>query len=373
MTPLTIERIDTTILDLPLRRAHRFSVTEIDHQPVLLVQLATSDAIVGLGEAVVPGGPWWGGDAIESIQALIDHYLAPSLVGASVGGINAVARLMDRLAPGNWVAKSAIEMALFDALGKALDTPVHQLLGGAVRTSLPVTWALGATDAGPVIEEARGRLDAGLNTSFKLKMGALPADEDVARIQEVADALGPRASVRVDLNGAWDEGTASRLLPQLQSSGIALVEQPLPGWAVEGMARLSQQLTVPIMADESVRTIQDALRVSQLRAGDVISLKVPKSGGLTRTQAVASIVEAAGIPCHGGTSIETSIGTSASLHTYCAVANVTWGCELFGPQLLREEAVTGGPVYRDGHVHVPQAPGLGVELDEAQVKELRRA
>lgn len=372
MRPPTIERIDTTILDLPLRRPHQFSVTTMHRQPVVLVQVATSEGIVGLGEAVVPGGPWWGGDAVESIQALIDNYLSSALVGASAQQVTAANRRMDRIAQGNWVAKAAIEMALLDACGKSLGTPVYQLLGGLVRSSLPVTWALGATEADAVIEEAEAKLAAGLHTSFKLKMGASEPRDDVERVLKVAAALGDRASVRVDINGAWDETTAEQWLPELERGGVDLVEQPIPGWAVEGMARLSARLTIPIMADESVRTVHDALAVARLRAGDVVSLKIPKSGGLTRTQAVAAVADAAGLPCHGGTSIETSIGTSAALHAYCALPGVTWGCELFGPQLLTEEAVTTACTYQDGHIHVRHEPGLGVELDEAQVKELRR-
>lgn len=373
MASPTVERLDTVILDLPLQRAHQFSVTTIDRQAVLLVQLRTSDGIVGLGEATVPGGPWWGGDAVESTKALIDGYLAPALLGWPADRIVGAARRMDRVAHANWVAKAAIETALHDALGKALGVPVYQLLGGLYRESLPVTWALGATEADAVVEEAEAKLDAGLHSSFKLKMGATAPADDVARVLKIAAALAGRASVRVDLNGAWDESTASRWLPELERGGVDLVEQPVPGWATDGMARLCAQLGVPIMADESVRTIHDAFHVSRQRAGDVIALKVPKSGGLTRTQALAAVAEAAGLPCHGGTAIESSIGTTASLHAYCALPAVTWGCELFGPHLLREEVVSSGPTYADGHIHVRHAPGLGVELDDAQVKELRRS
>lgn len=369
----TIERVDTTVLEVPLQRPHQFSVTTMDRQPILLVQVATSDTVVGIGEGVVPGGPWWGGDAIESIQALIDHYLAPAIVGLPADQITAAGARMDRVAHGNWVAKAAIEMALFDAVGKSLNTPVYQLLGGLYRASLPVTWAIGAAPAGAVIDEAEAKMASDGHTSFKLKMGATEPADDVARVLDVASALRSRVSVRVDVNGAWDETAANRWLPELAAGGIDLVEQPIPGWAVEGMARLTQQHGVALMADESVRTIHDALRMAQCRAGDILAVKIPKSGGLTRTQAIASIAEAAGIPCHGGTAIETSIGTSASLHAYCALPSVTWGCELFGPHLLREEVVTAGPVYQDGHIHVRHAPGLGVELDEGQVKELRRS
>jgi len=250
---------------------------------------------------------------------------------------------------------------------------VHALLGGLVRAALPVTWALGAADADEIIAEAASKLEAGQHASFKLKMGSQDPDGDVRRIEKVAAAIADRASLRVDLNAAWDELTATRYLPRLQEAGISLVEQPLPAWDVDGMARLCRLLDVPVMADESLRSEHDALRLAAARSGDIFSLKITKSGGFMVTQHIAAIAYAAGIPCHGGAAIESSIATAAAAHLYCSLPAVTYGSELFGPQLMAGDLVTEPLPYRDGHLHLPGGPGLGVTLDEDQVRRFTRS
>lgn len=372
MTRLRVESVETVIVDLPLVRPHQFSVLTIDTQSFVLVRLRTTDGIEGIGEAVVPGGPWWGGEAVESIKVLIDTYLGPALAGEDLTRIEWVSNKLNRVVAGNPFAKASLEMAAYDAWGKALGVPAYELLGGLYRESVPVTWALGAAEAGAVVEEAEAKLDAGLHTSFKFKMGNLEPEPDVARVRAIADALASRASVRVDLNGAWDELIATRMLPELEAGGVDLVEQPVPAWNVDALARLAAALRIPVMADESLRTAHDALTLAQRGAADVFAVKLPKSGGFTTARKVAAVADAAGIPCHGGTTIESAIGTAANLHLDCASAGVTAGSELFGPLLMADDVVAEPLTYKDGHLHVPHLPGLGVQLDEKKLTRRRR-
>ncbi|MQA82833.1 MAG: chloromuconate cycloisomerase [Streptosporangiales bacterium] len=372
MSAARVESVSTTVVDLPLRRRHRFSVTEIDQQSLVLVRVRTADGAEGFGEAVAPGGPWWGGESVETMRAIIDGYLAPLVVGRDVADVQAVRAQMDRQVNENRFAKAGLETALYDAWGRTLGVPVHALLGGLVRDSLPVTWALGASDADDIIGEATAKLEAGEHHSFKLKMGSQDPAADIGRIEKVAAALASRASLRVDLNASWDELTATRYLPRLQEAGIELVEQPLPAWDTDGMARLAGRLDMPVMADESVRSEHDAFRLARIRAADIFSLKVTKSGGFTVTARIAAVAAAAGIPCHGGTSIESSIGTVAALHSYCTLPAVTFGSELFGPLLTADDLLTEPLTYRDGHLHVPEGPGLGVSVDEDSVRHFSR-
>ncbi len=372
MTRLTVESVDTAIIDLPLRRQHRFSSLTIDHQSYVLVRVRTAEGVEGIGEAVVPGGPWWGGESVEGIKVAIDTYLGPCLTGRDATQVESLRREMDRLVHGNPFAKASLEMALFDAWGKALGVPLYDLFGGLYRETIPVTWALGADDAKVVIDEIEGKLDAELHASFKLKMGAQEPARDAARVLDVTRALAERTSLRVDLNCAWDELTSTRWLPELAAGGIELVEQPVPGWNVDALARLSALLQIPIMADESVWSPHDAFRLARAAAADIFALKIPKSGGLTMVRRIADIAAAAGISCHGGTTIESSIGTAASAQLYGALPEVTEGCELFGPLLLADDLVADGLDYRDGQLHVPDGPGIGITLDEDKVRHYTR-
>jgi muconate cycloisomerase len=374
MTPAgpRVETVRTTLADLPLHRPHRFRDSTMDAQGVLLVRVATGDGVVGVGEGVVPGGPWWGGESVETMQVVVDRYLAPLAVGADLGRLPELRSRMDRLVAANPFAKSALETAMWDAWARTLGLPLHALLGGRCRDSLPVTWAIGAADPDVVVDEALARIESGGHTSIKLKMGALEPAADTARIEKIASSLAQVTSVRVDLNGAWDELTATRLLPRLEEAGIDLVEQPTPAWDVEALARLCALLRVPVMADESLRSDHDALNLAARRAADVFSLKIGKSGGYLATQRIAAVAQAAGIPCHGGTGIESSLGTLAGAHLLATLPAVTWGSELFGPLLMTDGLLAEPLDYRDGALHLPDGPGLGIELDEDRVARYAR-
>jgi muconate cycloisomerase len=372
VTPVVVESVATTLVDLPLRRPHRFRDTSMDAQAVLLVRVRTRDGVVGAGEGVVPGGPWWGGESVETMQVIVERYLTPLVVGEDLARLPALRARMDRMVAANPFAKCALETAMWDAWARTLGLPLHTLLGGRCRDSLPVTWAIGAADPDLVVEEAMARVESGRHASIKLKMGALPPEADTARVEKVASSLAQVTSVRVDLNGAWDELTATRLLPRLEQAGIDLVEQPTPAWDVDALARLSALLAVPVMADESLRSDHDALTLAARRAADVFSLKIGKSGGFLATQRIAAVAAAAGIPCHGGTGIESSLGTLAGAHLLTTLPAVTYGSELFGPLLMTDGLLAEPLEYRDGALHLPDGPGLGIDLDEDRVARYTR-
>ncbi|MEV4150503.1 muconate/chloromuconate family cycloisomerase [Amycolatopsis sp. NPDC049691] len=372
MSDLEIDRVETALLDVPLRRPHRFARTGMTAQPVLLVFVHTRGGAVGAGEGVVPGGPWWGGESVETMAVVVERYFTPVLLGRRVDDIAGILRDLGDVVAANLHAKAAVEVALHDAWARALGVPVHTLLGGVARRSVPVTWALGTEPAPVVADEALAKLDAG-HRSFKLKMGALDPADDVARVCAVAEKLVGVASVRVDLNARWDLPTSLKYLPRLADAGVDLVEQPVPGAEVEALAEIARALPIPVMADESLRTPGDALRLAKLRAAGVFSLKTTKSGGLRATRAIAEVAAAAGIPCHAGTSIESPVGTAASLQLACTAPAVTWGSELFGPLLMSEELLTTPLRYEGGELHLPDGPGLGVEPDRGAVRRLRRS
>ena len=369
---LPVVSVQTRVLDIPLIRPHKFSVATMDTQGVLLVRLETADGTVGWGEGVVAGGPWWGGESIEGMAALLDRYLAPQVLGLDVLRTDALSQRLETVAAGAPFARAGLEMAAWDAAGRALGVPVHQLFGGAYRDELPVTWALGADPADQVIEEASRLVAERRHSSFKLKMGALPPEEDVARVCAVARALPSQVSLAVDLNGAWDEYAARRWLPVLDDAGVRLVEQPLPASDLAGLAHLRQHSRLAIMADESLRTPADALRLANTRAADVLALKIAKSGGLSAVRRVAAVAEAAGLACYGGTTIETSLGTAASAHIFSTIASLRWGTELFGPLLLADDITVEPATYHNGNLQLTSEPGFGVTIDEDKVAKYER-
>jgi muconate cycloisomerase len=357
--------------DIPVERPHKMSFTTLEAVNFVFVRLETADGLVGWGEAACLGGPTWSEESSESIAATIERYIAPWLVGRDAAGIEVLVREMARRVQGNPFARAAVEMALWDLNGRALDVPVHRLLGGRVRDRVPLSWSLAVADPAAEVEEARVKVARG-HRIFKIKTAARPVAEDVERVRHLRDALGPDISLRVDANQGWDRPTALRAIRAIEPYDVDFVEQPVPRWDFEGMAEIGRRVDVPIMADESCFSPQDALAIARLGGVSILGLKLTKSAGITGSMAIARIAEAAGMGCYVGCMIETSLGTAAYLQVALAAAPVTWGCELFGPLLLKGDVVRQPVRYADGAIVALDGPGLGVEVDESALKEWTR-
>ncbi|WP_252089026.1 muconate cycloisomerase family protein [Pseudomonas sp. MWU13-3659] len=372
MTSPTIDRLEAIIVNLPTIRPHKLAMHTMQQQTLVIIRLRCSDGIEGIGEATTIGGLAYGYESPEGIKANIDAYLAPALVGLPAGNINAAMLTLDKLAKGNTFAKSGIESALLDAQGKRLGLPVSELLGGRVRDCLEVAWTLASGDTARDIAEAEHMLEVRRHRVFKLKIGANPLEQDLRHVLAIKRELGERASVRVDVNQYWDESQAIRACQVLGDNGIDLVEQPISRINRAGQVRLNQRSPAPIMADESIESIEDAFSLAAIGAASIFALKIAKNGGPRAVLRTAQIAEAAGIALYGGTMLEGSVGTLASAHAFLTLRQLTWGTELFGPLLLTEEIVCEPPQYRDFQLHVPTTPGLGLTLDEAQLKRFAR-
>lgn len=372
MSHPTIESLETIIVDLPTIRPHKLAMHTMQHQTLVLLRLRCSDGVEGIGEATTIGGLSYGNESPDSIKVNIDSHITPLLVGQPADNINAAMQRIERSVRGNTFAKSGIESALLDAQGKRRGLAVSELLGGRLRDSLPVAWTLASGDTARDIAEAEQMLDVRRHRIFKLKIGAGEVNKDLAHVIAIKKAVGDRASVRVDVNQAWDEAVALRACRVLGDNGIDLVEQPISRYNQVGLARLSASSPIPIMADEAIESVEDAYNLARLGAGTIFALKIAKTGGPRAALRAAAIADAAGIGLYGGTMLEGGIGTLASAHAFITLPKMAWDTELFGPLLLTEDILATPPVYKDFQLHVPSTPGLGLELDEERVAFFRR-
>jgi muconate cycloisomerase len=367
-----ITRIETILVDLPTIRPHVLAMATMHRQTLCLLRLHCSDGIVGLGEATTIGGLAYGPEAPETIKTAIDTYFAPLLEGADAMRPVAAMALLDRHVVGNHFAKCAVETALLDAQGQRVGVAVSELLGGRRVESLPVLWTLASGDTARDIAEAEGMIDLRRHNTFKLKIGKRDVRDDVAHVGAIKAALGDRASVRVDVNMAWDEPTARRGMAMLADVGCDLVEQPIIRHNREGMARLVALGLLPVMADEALTGPTTAMDYARAGAADVFAVKIEQSGGLNAARAVAQIGAASGVGLYGGTMLEGSIGTIASAHVFATFPSLAWGTELFGPLLLTQDILQQPLAYGDFALALPQGPGLGITLDEDRVARFRR-
>jgi muconate cycloisomerase len=367
---MKITSIEAIPYTLPTVRPHKLAMATITDHTLVLVRIRDDEGREGLGEAAII--PHYGAETQHGICQVISENLAPNLVGQDPMALGALLTRVDQLIKRNSYAKGAIEMACVDLAAKAAGLPADALFGGRARDRIPVLWVLGTGDARKDTEEAEEKLAQGRHNLFLVKIGHGDPLADVARAVAVKRALGDKASIRVDVNQAWDETTATRAIAGLEAGGIDAVEQPLPGANIEGMRRLTERFTVTIMADEPIETIEDAFAFARIGAADAFSLKVSKHGGLTNTRKVAAIAEAAGLSLFGGTMLESGVGTAASAQLFATLPTLSWGCQLFGPLLFKDDIAANRPEYRDFDLIVPNGPGFGVVVDEDKLAFYRR-
>lgn len=371
--PVTrIDRIETTILDIPTIRGHVLSMATMRTQTAVLVRIRFSDGSEGIGEGTTIGGLSYGAESPESIRSAIETYIAPALLGHRADDVNGAIQLVDRLVKGNRIAKAAVEIALWDGLGRRLGVPVSRLFGGAVHSRLPVAWTLASGDSETDIAEAQQMIEARRHNIFKLKIGKRQVREDVAHVARIKAAVGDGASVRVDVNQAWSLADARWGLRGLQDAGCELVEQPVQARFRKAMAELTRDYQIAVMADEALNGPEDALALASSAGADVFAVKVAQSGGLKRASEVVAIGQAAGLGLYGGTMLETGLGTAAALQLFATVETLHWGTEFFGPLLLTRDILSEPVVYRDFCVEISAGPGIGVTLDPDKVNFYRR-
>lgn len=370
--PAIIEKVDTWIVDVPTVRPHVLAMTSIMKQVMMLVRITCSDGSEGLGEGTTIGGLAYGEESPEGMKLAIERFFAPLLVGQSAERPAATMALLRGQITGNHFAMNAVETALLDAAARRAGLPLGALLGGVQHDRLPVLWTLASGNTAFDIEEAEAMLAARRHNIFKLKIGKRTLAEDVAHVAAIKRALGDRASVRVDVNQAWDLLTARKGAQMLADAGVDLIEQPLARDDRLGMASLAATAPIAIMADEALRGPHDALQFVRDRAAHAFSLKPAQAGGLTAARDVAAIAHAARVGLYGGTMLEGSVGTAASAHLFAALPAMQWGTELFGPLLQTDEILADPLTYRDFALEVPAGPGLGVALDWDKVAHFRR-
>ena len=368
----TIDLIETIILDIPTIRGHVLSMATMRTQTAVLVRIRFSDGSEGIGEGTTIGGLSYGPESPEGIRSAIDTYIAPALLNRDANDVNGAIQLVDKLVKDNRIAKTAVETALWDGLGKRLGVPVSQLFGGAVHDKLPVAWTLASGNSDTDIDEAHAMIEARCHNIFKLKIGKRPVRDDIAHVARIKEAIGDAGSVRVDVNTAWSLQDARWGLRGLQDVGCELVEQPVPARYRAAMAELAANYEIAVMADEALNGPEDALAVASTKAADVFAVKVAQSGGLKRASEVIAVGQAAGMELYGGTMLETGLGTAAALQLFSTVEKLKWGTEFFGPLLLTDEILTDPIKYSEFCVEVPSGPGMGAALDLEKIDFFRR-
>ena len=372
-----IRAVRSSVLSIPLHTPFVTALRRTSTIDTLIVCLDLADGTTGLGEAPQV----WAvtGDSVASATACVEQVLAPVLVGADSDDWDALAAGVARACARNFGAKAAVETALLDAVARAAGMPLAYLFADVAGVPRPVSRGVGlgggaagvfevATDvtisAGSpeaLRSAAQARVAEGF-TRLKLKVGT-DAATDVARVRAVREAAGPDIGVRLDANQGWSREDAVAVIRALAEAelGVEIVEQPVAGDDVEGLAWVRERVDLPIMADETVYGATDLERVIRLEAADAVNVKLAKCGGpLTGLRLLARAREA-GLGTMVGSMMESHVGVATAASMVAAVGTSAVS-DLDAAWWATHSPYAGGPTYGPGVIQLPDAPGLGMSL-----------
>ena len=355
-----IQKIEVYCVTLKYAEPFRIASGASTEARNVVVKLTTDYDVIGWGESSPSKRVT--GETVESVIEVLDR-LSPKLIRSCPLRIEHAVDLMDRTVKGNPAAKAAVDMALFDVLGKTAKKPLYLLLGG-YRTEVLTDLTLGIKPPREMAEDASRAVGKGFK-ALKVKLGVDPV-EDVERVRMIREAVGDAVQLRVDANQGWTVSQAIDVLSKIDKFRIHFAEQPVRADDLKGLKEVRRDSPIPIMADESVHSPEDALRLIQAEAVDLINIKLMKCGGILNGRKIAEIAEAAGLPCMIGCMSESGIGISAAAHLAAGVKNIRYA-DLDSDLMLRDKLlVEGGVGLKDSLRIFPKAYGLGVDqLDES--------
>jgi len=274
---------------------------------------------------------------------------------------------------GNSCAKSGIDLALHDLMGKALSVPVSVLLGGMARTRIPVSVEIAGGPPEGMAQLCRDCMKKNIR-AFKAKIGGVP-ELDAERLAAIREAIGPEASLRADANQGFSVKEAITLCRRADDFGVGLelLEQPTLAWDLDGMAHVRSSVDTLIEADEACYTVHDAMNIVRRGAADVLNIKIAKAGGLLQAKKIAAVAEAAGLKYVLGTAFGLAPKIAAKLHLAASAAEALDAVEF--TELILHNSLGGDgissaftlPLDDDGCLGVPTGPGLGTPLDDELV------
>ncbi|MED1479766.1 dipeptide epimerase [Bacillus altitudinis] len=353
---MKIVDVRTSRTSVPLKKPFKTALRTVYDAASLIVIITYDQGDVSYGEAVPTSVIT--GETLESIDYAICAVMRPLLIGASLTQYEQIFSAIDRVLVGNTSAKAAIDMAIYDGLAKQAGLPLYQYLGG-YRDQLETDYTVSVNRPLEMAEDAKQYAAEGFRT-LKIKVGKDDIDTDIQRIKRIREKVGPDIQIRLDANQGWTWKEAIVAIRKMEALDIELVEQPVPKEDIEGLRRVTEATDTLIMADESIFSLHDAIKVLETRSCDLINLKLMKTGGIKKALKINSLAEAYGVKCMVGSMIESKLGITAAAHLAASQPNIT-RYDFDAPLMLKEDLIDGGIIYQGKDILFPPHHGLGIQ------------
>lgn len=367
-----IKAIDVFPLNLPMKQNFSISGGQVGNKtagaPHVYVRIRTESGIEGWGEA--RPSHRWSYETIETVVSTIRNYFAESLANVNIFQVDKIHRVMDQqisagITRGQPIAKSAIDMAIMDVIGKLNKQSLSDIWLTERHEKIALSYLISAKTVDEAVEKAKIARNEGYK-GVDVKIGINP-EKDIAILTAIKEIV-PDLYFRVDANQAYRLKEAMYLAKALEEIGVDVFEQPLAAGDLMGHAKLREFTTIPIALDESIWTPEDVVRAIQFNSCDVIVIKTTKMGGLTGAKQCGEIAKAAGLGMLGGGLTESSLCLYASGHLFNALG-INMPVDLNGPFFLQDDPSKVKAKIKDGKVILPKGHGIGWEVNKDKLEE----
>lgn len=364
---MKVASIEAIPYSIPYTHPLRFASGEVTHANNVVIKVTTQDGVVGVAEA--PPRPYTYGETQASIVAVVRDLFAPAIVGSTLLQREQAHQAMARTI-GNPTAKAAIDMAMWDALGRTLGQSVSSLLGG-FTDRMRVSHMLGFESPERMVAEAERMKETYGISTFKVKVGRRPVDLDVAVCRALRTHFGDTIELYIDGNRGWTAAESAQALDAMADLGLTLAEELNPADDVLGRRWLVERTPMPFVADESVPTPADITREILAGSATAVSIKTARTG-FTTSHRILGLVEGLGIDVVMGNQIDGQIGTNATVTFGAAFERTSRRAgELSNFLDISDDLLTEPLRITNGELIVREGPGVGVDLDDDKLAHYR--
>ena len=358
---MKITNIHTHTLKAPLKTPFITSLRRVDALEDLVVIIECDDGTLGYGEGAPT--PQITGETMGSMVAAIE-YIKPHLIGREIEDFDALVELIHTLIVKNTTAKSALETALYDLKAKLQKLSLYRMLGGTqTKFRTDITISMGKIDK--MIADCHAAVALGYDT-LKIKIGDNPG-KDVERVTAIHNALDKNIKLRLDANQGWSERESVTLLHALEKQDIVaeFIEQPVAADDIKGLKYIKERVQTPLLADESIFSLNDARRLLEMQAIDYVNIKLAKTSGITHALALADLCKDFNTKCMIGCMLEGPISVAAGVHVASAKADIITMLDLDAVSLLSAHPVQSSVLFNESQIILGEDVGLGVKYTDS--------
>ncbi|WBU63532.1 mandelate racemase/muconate lactonizing enzyme family protein [Paracoccus aerodenitrificans] len=364
---MKITRIDAIPFSIPYSKPLKFASGEVHSADHILIRIHSEDGLIGTAEA--PPRPFTYGETQVGIKALVEGIFAEQILGHSIFEREKIHALLNRTV-GNPCAKGAVDIAIWDLIGKVLNQPVSRLLGG-YTDRLRVSHMIGFDEPAKMVEVAERCIEEFGITTFKVKVGRRPFQLDVDVCRALREHFGDRIEMYIDGNRGWTASEAARAMRAMSDLDLLFAEELNPADEVMGRRWLVSQSPIPSFADESAPTPAHAVRELLDGGATAIAIKTARTG-FTYSQRVLFLSESLGVENYIGNQIDGQVGTMASLVFGTAYrATASRAAELSNYLDMADDLLTDPLTISGGEMKLRDLPGTGVLIDEDKLRHYR--